>query len=75
MPSFHAFTGRHGGLKGTHQGDRGVEQGPLQSSQDGGAGVQNFDEGGLEELVAVEGHIPEEPGKGAACQPVPVVVP
>ena len=61
--------------KAAHQGDGRVEQSPLQGGQDGSAWVQDLDEGGLEQLVAIEGHIPEEPGQGAASQPVPVVVP
>ena len=59
----------------TYQGDEGVEQGPLKGEQDGGAGRDDLDEGGLEQLVAVEGHIPEEPGQGASSKAVPVIVP
>lgn len=59
----------------TYQGDEGVEQGPLKGEQDGGAGRDDLDEGGLEQLVAVEGHVPEEPGQGASSKAMPVVVP
>lgn len=61
--------------KQTHQRHSRIEQSPLKGGEDGGARVQDLDESGLEELVAIEGDIPEEPGKGAASQPVPVVVP
>lgn len=59
----------------SHQRHCRVEQSPLKGGEDGGAWVQDLDESRLEELVAIEGHIPEEPRQGAASQPMPVVVP
>ena len=64
-----------GGGTGSYQGNKGVEQGPLQGEEDGCAGRENLDEGGLEQLVAIERYIPEEPSQGASKETVPVVVP
>ena len=39
------------------EGAAGVEQGPQQRGQQGGAGGQDLDEGALEHLVPVEGEV------------------
>lgn len=40
--------------------------------QDGGAGRHDLYQPPLEQLVAVEAEVPDEPGAGAARQPVPI---
>lgn len=49
-----------------------VEQGPEKGGEDGGSWGEDGNEGGLEDLVAVEGEIPEEPASAGGHQPVPV---
>ena len=45
-----------------------VEEGPEQRSEQGSSRGQDGDEGGLEDLVAVEGEIPQEPAPSSRQQ-------
>ena len=49
-----------------HKRNSGIEQSPLQGDLDTGARHNDANEGGLEQLVAVESKVPHEPRQGCA---------
>ena len=49
-----------------------VQEGPEQGCENWCAWGQNANEGRLEDLVSIEGEIPEEPTAASGKQPVPV---